>query len=50
MNFSYDILFYYKRLHIGCILVSHYSRTNNKRVVSTFNFGYRHLTLKEGQI
>ena len=24
------------------------SRTNNKRVISTFKFGYPHLTLKEG--
>ena len=24
------------------------SRTNNKRVISTFMFGYPHLTLKEG--
>ena len=24
------------------------SRTNNKRSISTFNFGYPHLTLKEG--
>ena len=24
------------------------SRTNNKRIISTFHFGYPHLTLKEG--
>ena len=27
---------------------SQMSRTNNKRVISTFKFGYPHLTLKEG--
>ena len=32
-------------LHVG--LPSQTSRTNNKRVVSTFKFGYAHLTLKE---
>ena len=29
-------------------LPSQTSRTNNKRVISTFKFGYPHLTLKEG--
>ena len=32
-------------LHVG--IPSQTSRTNNKRVISTFKFGYAHLTLKE---
>ena len=33
-------------LYVG--LPSQTSRTNNKRVISTFKLGYPHLTLKEG--
>ena len=33
-------------LQVGFIL--QISRTNNKQVISTFKFGYPHLTLKEG--
>ena len=33
-------------LYVGFALQT--SRTNNKRVIGTFNFRYPHLTLKEG--
>ena len=33
-------------LRVGFTLQT--SRTNNKRVISTFKFGYHHVTLKEG--
>ena len=33
-------------LYVG--LPSQTSRTNNKRVINTCNFGYPHLTLKKG--
>ena len=46
MNTSEDSYLADDFLQVGFTLQT--SRTNNKQVISTFKFGYPHLTLKEG--